>query len=731
MARGATFEEIVEATGKTRRWIRKIASEDNWKYTYSATETGHEKLFTLSFLPEDVRLALARYRAAKSLTLPSPATMAGHAIGAQLAGNKAEQIEKERIKREAQLAEFNHLSQEKQAIAYARRDILKAADAYLSASGNANKKRGIHLFCQMYNSSQIRIADHIYTHVDKISLSTMNRWQAALKDKGVIGLAPGHYNPQKGKSGLSEEQQEFIVAMLGKYPHSTMAGMESAMEATFADIPHISSIRRFTNRWKQDNRNLLLYITNPDAWRNKCQFALGDASEQVERLNQVWQFDSTPADVMLADGRHCLIGVIDVFSRRFKLLVSKTSRATAVAALIRRAILDWGVPEIAKTDNGSDYVSHHIVQVFEGLGIEQKLCPPFTPEAKPHIERAFKTFAHSFLEFEQGYIGHSVADRKDIEARRSFADRIMGRDNVVELKMTAEELQIRCDRWCAAIYHQKRHRSLNNRTPMEVVGLWQQTIRMVSNQRALDILLAEAPGGGTRVVGKSGLSVDNITYISDELPEVGTIVRVKKDETDLGTIHLFDEDGKFICNAQDPLRTGIDRAEVASTINNRYKKLMRDGAKDLRSQAKKQAVAEINERILEHGEAKTAKIVHLPRATEEYTTPALDEAAIAVTAMDAVNAENKGFAAMETVFDEIIFEQEEIEKPKEKVVLLRSDADTYDQIKGRIKPGRLPLRKWEYDFLNEYYQTPIGSTYKKIEGDFREKFGVEDQVEEA
>lgn len=739
MARGATFEEIVEALGIERRSVRRRASREAWKYTYSATDSGHAKLFTLSFLPEDVRLAVARIRAAKSLTIPSPAALAGHAIGSQLAGNKAEQAEKERIKREAQLAAFNQLTQEKQAIAYARRDVLKAGEAYLVASGNNNKKRGIQHFCQLYNSGSIRIADHIHSHVDKVSLSTFNRWQAALTDKGVIGLAPGYYNPKKGTSGLSMEQQEFITAMLAGHPHATIAGLELAMEATFATIPHVSSIRRFTKRWKEKNRNLLLYLTNQDAWRNKCQFALGDASEQVERLNQVWEFDSTPADVMLVDGRHSLIGVIDVFSRRFKLLVSKTSRSTAVAALIRRAILDWGVPEIAKTDNGADYVSHHIVQVFESLGIEQKLCPPFTPEAKPHIERAFKTFSHSFLEFEPGYIGHSVADRKDIESRRSFAERIMGRENIVELKMTAEELQIRCDRWCAAIYHQRRHGGLANKTPMEIVSLWQATIRMVSNPRALDILLAEAPGGGSRLVTKNGIKVDNITYISDGLPEVGTSVRVKKDETDLGTIHLFAEDGTFICNAQDPLRTGIDQAEVASTVNARSKKLMREGAKELKSLARKQAVAEINERILEHGEAKIANIVNLPRRTEEYTTPALDEAALAVKALDISNRE------LEEI-DEIISDQDftvrdltiavaelETDVAKRKssgiIHIFTSDSDQYQWIRDRERktPGLTPP---EVQFLDKYYQSATGSFYLRNEGDLRTGLGIRKEQEE-
>ena len=66
------------------------------------------------------------------------------------------------------------------------------------------------------------------------------------------------------------------------------------------------------------------------------------------------QIDASPADVMCVDGRHSVYLCVDIFSRRLIVYVSKTPRAEAVALLIRRAILAWGVPERVHTDNGSD-----------------------------------------------------------------------------------------------------------------------------------------------------------------------------------------------------------------------------------------------------------------------------------------------------------------------------------------------------------------------------------------
>lgn len=725
--RTASAEEIAEALNITPRSARRRADKENWKSIVRPVNGGVGKFYLVKYLPDDVRLVMARHGAVSVLVDPSPAALAGATAGNDLAQRQAEREENARIAAEAQLAVFNQLSPEKQEIAYARRDVVRAKDSYLAASNSTTVKQGTQQFCRLYNSGEIRIADHIKKHVEQVSWSSLNRWQSAYKESGLPGLAPAYHNPKKGASLLSEAHRQFLIGLIHEHPHVKFTTMQDALATRFVDLPGMSAVRRFVGTWKKENESLLLLITNPDKWRNKKQFALGDASEQVTRLNQVWEFDSTPADVILADGRYCLIGVIDVYSRRLKLHVSKTSRATAVAALTRRALLDWGKPEIAKTDNGSDYVSRHMVQVFEALQIEQKLCPPFTPEAKPHIERAFKTFAHSFQETMPGYIGHSVADRKDIEARNSFATRIMGRGNTIELTMTAEELQKYCDRWCAAVYHQNRHRSLNNRTPAEVARAWQETVRTVGNERALDILLAEAPSGGVRTVAKTGVSIDNITYISDMLPDVGSLVRVKIDPIDLGTIYLFDADnGAFLCVAQDPIRTGIDRAEMAAKMRHNQKAILKAGQRELKKNAKEQALEMIHEEIMAHREAKIANIIELPVKKESYTTPALEEAANAALAMDKTKQDRAGF-------DELILDlgKEELSRIKpvkhEKIVLLRSDADQYDLIRSQTKATKRKLTKSEFDFLTEYYGTASGRTYMALEGDLRIKVGMEEK----
>ena len=78
-------------------------------------------------------------------------------------------------------------------------------------------------------------------------------------------------------------------------------------------------------------------------------------------------------------------------------LVVPTSRATAIAALLRHCILEWGVPEAVRTDEGKDYTSRHVLGVLADLEIEHRPCPPYTPEAKPFVERFLGTLTRDLF----------------------------------------------------------------------------------------------------------------------------------------------------------------------------------------------------------------------------------------------------------------------------------------------------------------------------------------------
>ena len=628
--------QISTALGIGERAVRKRAQSEGWPVIFRRGLGGSSRVYLTSGLPDSVRAALTGLATDRRPSTVS--AQAGAARARTLSAEAAAAEEAKRQAREAGLAAFALLPEAKQAEARARREILNARDAFVASAG-LPKKTGTALFIREYRAGAIALPEWIAQALSvrqgglALSWATMHRWERAFADGGIAALASGYKCTRD--TAIAQHMQEFIVGLLSVRPHLGIPMVRMALEARYDGqaIPSESALRRYITRWRDEHKSLILYHTYPDKWRNLHMSAQGSRSEHVTRLNQVWEFDSTPGDVMLTDGRHSLIGVIDVYSRRAKLQVTPTSRSSAIAALTRRSILDWGVPEVALTDNGQDYVSTHLVRVFEDLGVEQVLCDPFHPEQKPHIERFFRTFSHSIVEMLPGYIGHSVADRKQIEDRRSFAQRIMDQgSDPVEVGLSAAEFQSICDRWCNAVYHRSVHHALN-KSPMQAAREWTAPVRSIADERTLDILLSPAPDRqGTRVIEKDGIRVQGGLYIAAELaPYIKETAAVLLDATDWGTIYVFrihsDGSREFLCRAVDPDRTGHDRAEIAArsrAIQDRY---FREGSRELKRLSKQAAADQIGMEILAHREKQIASVREFPAASETYSTPALDQAA--------------------------------------------------------------------------------------------------------
>ncbi|HNW37205.1 MAG TPA: transposase family protein, partial [Candidatus Ozemobacteraceae bacterium] len=258
-------------------------------------------------------------------------------------------------------------------------------------------------FCRAYNGHTIEVPDWVLKLYPDVSEGSIFRWEKAIQSRGLAALAGGYGNRRgTGTIDQTPEYREFVLSMLHDFPRcrpdQISAGMAARFGSTGREIPSIKAIDYWVSTWKKNNQDVYLKMLSPDKFNSRARVAVGDADENIFRLNQLWETDTTPGDVMCQDGRASIIGMLDVFTRRAKLLVCKSSTAVMVAALIRRSILDWGIPESIRTDNGSDYTSNHVQRVLAGLAVEQIICPPFQPWKKPFIERFFRTFSHDLLE---------------------------------------------------------------------------------------------------------------------------------------------------------------------------------------------------------------------------------------------------------------------------------------------------------------------------------------------
>ena len=523
------------------------------------------------------------------------------------------------------------------------------ADAASLQGGHARSA-----FCHLYNTptgeNDLHIPEWVRDYVYRANVRTLEAWVRKAKRDGIESLK-GRYGHRKGSGTIDSQPaiRDFCATQCETRPQLTAAQLTRGIETQFGEKVPKRTVQRWMATFKEENAAHLLSLHDPDKHKSKYQAAFGSMSEGVVALNQLWEIDATPADVMTleADGSHRrmnITGIIDVYSRRVKVIISPTAKATAASGVLRKAILEWGVPQKLKTDNGQDFLSAHFTRALADLVIEHDPCEPFTPEGKPHIERFFHTMAHDLFSLLPGFIGHNVSERKAIEARRSFAQRFgKNGDKVIDVSMTAEELQAACDLWIETQYERRPHSGLNAASPFETATLWTGGVERVQNERVLDLMLMEAPDkDGIRSVTKKGIRVENTTFIAPDLgPLVGERVHVRLDPCDMGSIHVYSTDGEFICVAEAPERTGADRKAIALQAKKLQREVLLQGRAAARSRAKQYKPHAIVDGMLEDSARKADKVLEFPGASTPHVTPATLAAEANLKSQDAAGEERQ------------------------------------------------------------------------------------------
>ncbi|MEG0007934.1 MAG: DNA-binding protein [Aeromonas sp.] len=438
----------------------------------------------------------------------------------------------------------------------ARLLILQAADIYLAPYQACQQGEvGRRAFIEAYRTRALSLPANVYERQKPFSLITLRRWQGALADEGPAALAGNYQRERPSTVEQSPELVQFLTALVTAKPHLAnkwgalheLANQYSDMNQLGWHIPSQSSLRRWLVKWLAENKVAFTYATNPDAYNNKYRSAIEEMYPWMAQPNDVWEFDSTPVDAMLVDGRHSIIAVIDVYTRRVRLLVAKSSSSEGICLLLRKTLLAWGTLNengVMRTDNGSDYVSQRVMSICTLLGMNVSRSNAYSGWEKPHIERFFRTLSHGLIELLPSYIGHCVADRQVIEARKSFAERLEEKrkpdtaKELFELAMTAAELQTLLDNWLDARYHNRKHSSLGV-TPNEKYQNARYQRRAISDDSALDLLLNHI---GEATVSKGFIKAGGLKYSAPELLEhnwKSQRVSVFLDPCDVGRAILY------------------------------------------------------------------------------------------------------------------------------------------------------------------------------------------------
>jgi transposase InsO family protein len=608
----------------TKRAVNALATREGWdtqtRFARTRAGRGGGLEYRIDLLPSDARLAyLARHGAGDKAF----AEAGQQAIDAS--PDMGPTASRAATERDARLA------------------VLGAFDAWLRAAG-LPVHTGTAFFSDLYNAGDVGLPGWVRERIRRLSARTLARWRAARREGAVDRLAVDRGGARRGQGVLDAAEDGRLKAkalgLVAHQPHLTADHVRTILVDTFGDtvlhrgrrapMPDVRTVQGALKRWKSEHRTELLAITNPDAFKSRARVT-GSRAHLVTRLNELWEIDASPADVLTKDGRWSIYVCIDVYSRRIVATVTKTPRAEAVGLLLRKALAAFGVPERIKTDNGSDFTARATRRLIAALGIETDTARPFSPEEKGVVERAIRTMQHDLMPLLPGYVGHSVADRKVIEQRKAFAQRL-GVDDARAfcVDLSAEELQARLDAWAADRYAHRPHGGLDGATPFAVAAAWRGPVRRIEDEAALAVLLAPVAGhDGRRTVGKQGIRVDGSHYIAPDLVP-GESVFVRMDPADMGRAFVFGEDGEsFRCVAVCPELAGIDPAAAVAEARAAQKRMIDERTAPIRAEARKIRPRDMADAVARQAARAAGKLVELPRPAVAHTTPALDAAALA------------------------------------------------------------------------------------------------------
>ena len=530
----------------------------------------------------------------------------------------------------------------------ARLALLAVAERF-AADAQLSHRVADERFAALYNFGQIEIAPWIRKEIKALSARTLRHWRKLRREAGAARLAVDRAASRRGCGVLDRANdgavKSYVLALLIKQPQLTAHHIRALVADRFETltlgnryvaVPPVRTFQYTLKAWRNEYRNEIESQRNPDRFKSAVRFA-GRVARPAQRLNEIWQIDASPADVMCLDGRHSIYVAIDIYSRRLIGLVSKTPRASAVALLVRKCILAWGVPERIKTDNGSDFVARETQRLFAALGIEHETARAFTPEQKGHVERAIGTLQRGLMRTLPGFVGHSVADRQEIRSRQSFASRLgEAPEDTYQVALTGADLQRSVDEWCNVVYASAPHAGLKGQTPFAVAAMAGGPVRRIDDERALDMLLMPVAGkNGIRTVTKSGLRINDTHYIGGFL-NVGEDVLVRMDPADMGRAYVYSPDGAaYLGVAIAPELAGIDPAKAIAAAKSAQKELIAARIADAKKEARRIRAADMAPAIARQAAREAGKLVEFPKAADPHETPALAAARAAAGGDDA------------------------------------------------------------------------------------------------
>lgn len=447
----------------------------------------------------------------------------------------------------------------------------------LSDTSYGRKMSAQEEFVRRYNLGQNGSYSEIFNVLGPITRDMLERWKRQLRAAGdnAYALADSRGHHRSGVTIVSQEQMELLTAiMLNPNRPTVSEGIRRARqrweELQIPSDQHDNTLRNAILRWKRNHYPLWVY--HREGWKAFNEECLMHIDRDYSKIEV--------GDIAVADGHKLNIEILDPWTgkpRRMILVLfedmkssfplgwclSRTENVAAITFAYYRACLTLGkVPKVVYADNGkafrkkvfnslTDFRQSSFVSIFERAGSKTIFAWPYHAESKT-IERLFGSMA----EFERvcpSYTGTSIETkparlkRNEREHRRTHQKLTGGRFP------TMQEVDVALRAWFAEFVQRPQKGRLKGRSPLDVFNEGGGGTGPGFSQEALFDLQASLLPTDHRIVRRDGIrmpwSVKHYWHPS-LFGKKDHQVEVRFDRLDPSYILVFDQNGRFLCEAK-------------------------------------------------------------------------------------------------------------------------------------------------------------------------------------
>jgi len=413
-------------------------------------------------------------------------------------------------------------------------------------------------------------AADIFLHLnlqDKISRTTLYRWQRDFQEHGILGLVPNWSNGTEAfVDGTFPKEAKHRAQQLYLSPaRPSCKGVFKLVKAEAIlkgwQIPSYATVKRFLQSIPLPTRVLLR--EGRKAFDDTAAPAILRSLEGLAAM-EIIESDHHQVDVAVIDkAGHVFFPWLTIWfdvraSRPLGWILSSTPNADGIRIAFMKTIMEYGVPKEVHIDNGKDYrakifrgeqgrfkvektdlkndLKPSLIEgIYGSLGIKVHWAIPYNAKTKV-IERFFRTLRTEFSVWFRGYRGKNTIEKPEILAKQWRTGDVFPFD----------EFKLAIQKWIDVEYCENReHQGLEMRTPNQVFAETRIEKRMVRDEELL-WLCSEYPR--ELKVGRNGIYFMGDYYWSEKIAceYLGDRIKLRFNDNDLSRIFVTDTKGVFI-----------------------------------------------------------------------------------------------------------------------------------------------------------------------------------------